>query len=82
MRIEFQQSLNSKTIETEDLQRRLKDTSIRTNEYTQQTQAYYKLEIEYKKLEFENKRGKEIIETKNREIEELQVKSKQFVVQI
>jgi len=40
------------------------------------------LEIEYKKLEFENKRIKEIIDSKNREIEELQGKSKQFIYQI
>ena len=82
MRIEYQQSLNSKTIEVEELQRRLKDSALRTNEYSQQTEAYYKLEIEFKKLEFENRRVKEIIDAKNREIEELQAKSKQFVGQV
>lgn len=82
MRLDYQQGLNSKAIELEELQRRLNDTASRNNEFSQQSEAYYKLEIEFKKLEFEGKRVKEISEAKNREIEELQGKSKQLIYQM
>ena len=82
MRLDYQQGLNSKAIELEELQRRLNDTASRNNEFSQQSEAYYKLEIEFKKLEFEGKRVKEISEAKNQEIEELQGKSKQLIYQM
>ena len=78
-RQEYQQVVNSKNLEIDDLQRRLREASAAQSG---RGDAYYKLEIEYKKLEFENKRIKEITVTKNREIEELQLKSKQLVYQL
>lgn len=78
-RQEYQQVVNSKNLEIDDLQRRLREA---TTAQSGRGDAYYKLEIEYKKLEFENKRIKEITDTKNREIEELQLKSKQLVYQL
>jgi hypothetical protein len=78
---DYQQMINSKNLEVEELQRRLNDLSSARSFENQRNEAYYKLEIEYKKLEFENKRIKEINDSKNKEIEELTSKSKQLIYQ-
>lgn len=79
---DYQQMINSKNLEVEELQRRLNDLSSARSFENQRNEAYYKLEIEYKKLEFENKRIKEINDSKNKEIEELTSKSKQLIYQL
>lgn len=50
MRLDYQQVVTSNSMEIEELQRRVKNAASYNEEYSQKTEAFYKLEIEYKKL--------------------------------